>query len=88
MVTVKKAIKIIDWWINHKKTSMAAFQEKWKNSDDKNGVEKAIMNADKSVIENLWLIRKELIPNCKHPMKMRDRMSDAQEYCMDCNFDL
>ena len=88
MVTVQKAIKIIDWWIEHKKTTMGDFKEKWKDSDDTYGVEKALMDSDKTIIENLELIRKELVPNCKHPKKMRDRTSNGQWYCMDCNFDL
>lgn len=87
-MTVKKAIKIIDWWIGHKKTTMAEFQETWKNSDDFYGVEKALMDSDKRMIENLELIRKELVPNCKHPKKMRDKTADGQWYCMNCNSDL
>ena len=88
MMTVKKAIKIIDWWINQKKTAMTDFQEKWKNSDDKYGVEKSLMDSDNVIIENLELIRKELVPNCKHPKKMKDKTADGQEYCMNCNSDL
>jgi len=87
-MTVKKAIKIIDWWINQKKTAMTDFQEKWKNSDDKYGVEKSLMDSDNVIIENLELIRKELVPNCKHPKKMKDKTADGQEYCMNCNSDL
>lgn len=88
MMTIQKAIKIIDWWINHKKTSMSEFQEKWKNSDDTYGVEKSLMDSDKTIIENLELIRKELVPNCKHPKKIRDRTANGQWYCMNCNYDL
>jgi len=88
MMTVKKAIKIIDWWIDHKKTTMIVFKEKWKNSDDTYGVEKSLMDSDKTIIENLELIRKELVPNCKHHKKMRDKTSDGQWYCMNCNLDL
>ena len=87
-MTVKKAIKIIDWWINHKKTILVKFQEDWKDSPDKYGVEKVLMDSDKRVIKNLELIRKELVPNCKHPKKMRDKTADGQDYCMNCNFDL
>ena len=67
---------------------MVIFQEKWKNSDDKYGVEKSLMDSDKAVIENLELIRKEIVPNCKHPKKMRDKTADGQCYCMNCNTDL
>lgn len=77
MMTVQKAIKIIDWWLEHKKTTMGKFQEKWKNSDDTYGVEKALMDSDKTIIENLELIKKELIPNCKHTKKMRDKTADG-----------
>ena len=88
MITVKKAIKTIDWWIDHKKTTMETFREKWKDSDDTYGVETAIMDSDKTIIENLELIRKELVSNCKHPKKMRDRTADGLWYCMNCNLDL
>jgi len=37
--------------------------------------------------ENLGKIRKELIPKCKHPKKMRDK-ADGVLYCMACNQDL
>ncbi len=33
-------------------------------------------------------IKKELIPNCKHPKKMKDKTADGQWYCMNCNSDL
>ncbi len=59
MMTVKKALKIIDWRIDHKKITMNVFQEKWKNSDDAYGVEKALMDSDEIIIENLNLIRKQ-----------------------------
>lgn len=87
-MTVKKAIKIIDWWIDHKKTTMENFKEKWKDSDDAFGMEKTILDVDRTIIGNLELIRKELVPNCKHPKKMRDKNADGQWYCMNCNLDL
>ena len=43
---------------------------------------------DRIIIENLELIRKELVPNCKHPKKMMDRTADGQWYCMNCNYDI
>jgi len=67
---------------------MGKFQEKWKDSDNTYGVEKALMDSDKTIIENLELIRKELVPNCKHPKKMRDKTANGQQYCMNCNLDL
>lgn len=87
MMTVKKAIKIIDWWIDKEKSALAEFQEKWKGSEDTHGIGKALIESDKTTIANLETIRKELVPNCKHPKKMRDT-ADGQEYCMNCNLDL
>jgi len=40
------------------------------------------------MISNLEIVKRELIPNCKHPKKMRDKTTDGQVYCMNCNFDL
>ena len=88
MMTVKRAIKIVDWWIDHRKTVMKNFKEQWRDSDDTYGVEKALLESDLRIIENLELIRKELVPNCKRPKKMRDKTADGQWYCMNCNSDL
>ena len=63
---------------------MVTFLEKWKDSSDTYGVEKALMDSDKTIIENLELIRKELVPNCKHPKKMIDKTADGQWYCRNC----
>ena len=46
-----------------------------------------IKDADTAIIANLDLIRKELVPNCKHPKKMHDTCQ-GQKYCMTCNMDL
>ena len=39
-------------------------------------------------IKILEAIQKELHTNCKHPKKMRDKTSNGQMYCMNCNLDL
>ncbi len=39
-------------------------------------------------IKILEAIQKELHVNCKHLKKMRDKISDVQEYCINCNLDL
>ncbi len=39
-------------------------------------------------VQVLKVIKKELVPNCKHPKKMRDKTADGQWYCMNCNMDL
>jgi len=88
MMTVQKAIKILDWWIGQKTQGMEKLQKEWTFSDDTHDVGKTLLDVDKIIISNLEKIRAELVPNCKHPKKMRDRTSDGQWYCMNCNLDL
>jgi hypothetical protein len=89
-MTVKKAIEILDWWINHKKQSMEHFRKEWnfENYDKATGVAKLLFESDKVAISNLETIRTELVPDCKHPKKMIDRLPDGTQYCMNCNMDL
>ena len=87
-MTVQKAIKILDWWINQKQQAMEKLEEEWKHSDDFYGVQKTLLDSDRVIISNLETIKKELDPNCKHPKNMRDKTADGQWYCMDCNYDL
>ncbi|MEK0368590.1 MAG: hypothetical protein QQN62_03155 [Nitrosopumilus sp.] len=65
-MTVQKAIKILDWWINQKQQAMETLQEKWKYSDDSYGVEKTLLDSDKVLISNLETIKKELDPNASY----------------------
>ena len=89
-MTVKRAIEILDWWINHKKQAMEQLKLQWKFDDyDKaSEVAKALIELDRMAISNLKTIRAHLVPNCKHPKKMRDILPDGQQYCMNCNMDL
>ena len=57
---------------------MKNFKEQWRDSDDTYGVEKSLLDSDLRIIENLELIRKELVPNCKHPKKMSNKTTDGQ----------
>ncbi|MFQ5439877.1 MAG: hypothetical protein ACE5DL_00280 [Nitrosopumilaceae archaeon] len=87
-MTIKKAIKILDWWINQKKEAIQELEKDWNFSNDYHGVGKKLLDMDKTIISNLEKIRKELVPNCNHPKKMRDRTANGQVYCMNCNLDL
>jgi hypothetical protein len=86
-MTVKNAIQILDWWIEQKKLGMDKLKKDWNYSDD-DGIAKTLLDVDSTILENLQLIRNELVPKCKHTKKMIDRMSNGQQYCMNCNFDL
>jgi len=87
-MTVKKAIKILDWWIEQKKRGIEKLKEDWDFSDNDYGGTKTLLNADRITISNLETIRNELVPDCNHPKKMNDRTSDRQLYYMNCNLDL
>lgn len=88
MMTIQKAVKILDWWIRQKTQGMEKLQKKWTFSNDTHDVGKTLLDVDKIIISNLEKIRNELVPNCKHPKKMRDKTPDGQWYCMNCNQDL
>jgi len=88
-MTVKKAIKILDWWANYKKQSMAQLLKKW-NYDSKTptDVERLLIETTDTELYNLEIIKAQLVPNCFHPKKMIDTLPDGQKYCMNCNMDL
>ena len=87
-MTVKKAIKILDWWIDQRKKAMEEFKNNWDYKTDVEDVAKVLLRSDETVISNLEKIRSELIPKCRHPKKMIDALPGGQKYCMNCNFDL
>lgn len=84
-MTLKKGIKLLDLWIEHRENALKELQEKVIFSDLE--ITKVLVKADQRVIENLKLIKKEIVPNCKHPKNMQDTCK-GQKYCMDCNMDL
>lgn len=88
-MTVKKAIQILDWWIDHKQKVMEQLKNEWHYNtfEEATGVAKMIFEADKKDLANLEIIRKELVPDCDHPKEMHD-ICGGQKYCMNCNMDL
>jgi len=84
-MTVKKAIKLLEWWINQREEKIKEISTTIKFNDK--DIETVLINNEKTVIENLKLIKKELVPKCRHPKKMQDTC-DGKKYCMSCNLDL
>ena len=84
-MSLKKGIKLIDLWIEHREKSLKELKEKIIFTDLK--ITKVLVESDQRVIDNLKLIKKEILPNCKHPKNMRD-ICKGQKYCMACNLDL
>ena len=87
-MSVKKAIKILDWWINQKKQGIKKLQNEWTDSENEHDVTRTLLRVDKTIVANLETIRCELISNCKHPMNMQDKDPAGHKYCMNCNMDL
>ena len=87
-MTVKKAIKILDWWIKQKMQGIEKLQKEWVFSDDTHGMGKILLDVDKTIIANLESVRKELVPKCSHPKKMQDMDFKGNRYCMNYNLDL
>jgi len=89
-MTVKKAIKILGWWITNKKQSMKKLKNEWNYGkyDEMTGVAKTIFDMDRIILSNLENVRNELVTDCKHTKKMRDKDPNGQWYCMACNQDL
>ena len=91
-MTVKKAIKILDWLIKQETTRAEGFvdpKHTWNQDFDcMKDLAKSLSDSQKNEIEVLQILRKELIPKCSHPKKMQDMDSKGNRYCMDCNMDL
>ena len=91
-MTVKKAIKILDWLIETDQKFTEGIidpSRSWnQNLDCMKDFAKEFVGMKKRDIEIFKKIKKELVSNCKHPKKMRDKTSDGQWYCMNCNSDL
>lgn len=83
-MTVKSAIEIIDWLIANKREAIKGMD--LNNYESIRDLAGGFIEMVKRGIINLEDVKKELVPNCKHPKKMRDKCG-KQEYCMSCNWD-
>lgn len=84
-MTVKSAIKMLDYWITQREEKIKELDTKFNFKDSE--LQSVLLENEKIIIQNLKLIKKELVPNCKHPKEMRDNC-DGVEYCMSCNLDM
>ena len=88
-MSVKKAIRIIDGLITAHLKNAQLFKDRVKDWDSPaKDLGLGIADDRIGMAEVLSLVKKELVPNCKHPKKMRDKSADGQWYCMNCNTDL
>ena len=91
-MTVKKAIKILDWLIEQENALAKGFvdiKHSWNQDFDcVRDLAKSLSDSKNNEIYALNLIKNELIPNCSHPKKMQDVDPKGNRYCMVCNMDL
>lgn len=92
IMTTKKAIKILDWFIEQQTNRAEEFvdpKKLWnKDYDFMRDFAHSISDSIQNEVKVLQILRKELVPNCKHPKKMQDIDSNGNRYCMNCNWDL
>jgi|APSaa5957512535_1039671.scaffolds.fasta_scaffold04245_5 hypothetical protein len=92
MMTVKRALEMIDFLMVYEKKMQDAMADPTKSwnigTPNIKDLAKTLSDSHGDSVHILDNIKKELIPNCKHPKKMRDKTSDGQWYCMNCNLDL
>lgn len=88
----KKAVEILDFLIDYETkmhTAMSDPSKSWNIGNDSIGkLAKTLSDCHKDNIRVLNIIKKELVPNCKHPKKMRDKTPNGQWYCTNCNMDI
>jgi len=89
-MTAKKAIEILDWAINNKtKTKKELCEPQILNAKNEIGATlyRTLLQITETDIYNLEVVKKQLIPDCKHPNEMHD-ICEGQKYCTGCNMDL
>ena len=89
-MTLKKAIEILDWMLNNKTKTIEEFYKpniidsKYDLSEN---LYRTLLMVAETDVYNLEVVKKQLVPDCKHPNKMHD-ICEGQKYCMACNMDL
>ena len=88
-MSVKKAIKMLDWWIKLKRHNLEEFKKKGEaiKSLDVYDLYPVVYKLDETTLYNLAKIKVELTPKCRHAKKYHD-MSGGIKYCMNCNLEL
>ena len=91
MLTLKKAVEIIDFTIKRKLEIREGFIDPTKpwNVGESNisGMSMELGRILHEDVKILEVIRDQIATKCKHPKKMRDHDGKGW-YCMNCNWDL
>ena len=89
-MTVSKAIKLLDYYIDKKIEHHGGIYSLEKSFSQKDTFEIAqLMRQNlESELVILKMLRAQIVPKCKHPKKYQDKMNNGNLYCMNCNIDL
>lgn len=88
-MSVKKAIEMLDGLLAYHLKIYRLMEERSKeHSDNFKEIYNSIAHTHKMLAQDMVAIKRALVPNCKHPKKMRDKAADGQWYCMQCNSDI
>ena len=91
MMTLRKALNLIEFLINSESRlyrDMINPTKPWNVGNTSIAkLTRQLADFHKDNVRVLNIIKKELVPDCSHPKKMRDT-ADGQEYCMNCNLDM
>ena len=73
-MTIKKAIKILDWLIKQETSRAEGFVDpkySWNHGFDcMKELATSLSDSIKNEVKILQILKKELVPNCKHPKKI------------------
>jgi len=89
-MTVKKTIEILDWILKNKTKTIEEFYKPGiidATSEVCQNLYRTLLMIAETDVYNLEVVKKQLVPDCKHPKKMHDTCG-GQKYCMNCNMDL
>jgi len=91
-MTIKKAIKMLDAFIEYKSKAREVYSElchQWyTNPNGLYRIAKQLENLNGSERELLVRLKEQIMTKCRHPKKMRDIGPDGKAYCVACNQDL
>ena len=91
-MTVKKAIEILDWILKNKTKTVEEFYKPnilHSKFDLSENLYRTLLMIAESDIYSLEALKKQLVPDCKHPKEDIDLDPTTKKpYCMACNLDL
>ena len=87
LMTIKKGIQILDYYLGEKTKHLQDLTEIESKNHSEEWTQIMKKNLESEIV-TLKRIQAQIVPKCAHPKKDHDRMSNGVTYCMNCNMDL